>query len=245
MPDELQWFFQVLQNTAAIQPNSAAQLLGKVAGNLPLPPRGIILPGCSRQRGGSWKRLWGQDQAGSALSQWHTPSQAFPSDIPAWLLLKQQGSFAWGSSFALEWGESSSGCVLWQCSAANAELGTANYSQKPEINPSCFFEYEPWLRQPHRQEFCHIIVKNNTGSSILHFTAMFDLHVTLGQSSLRGKGKGRKNGGRWDITAEFICRGRGVGPTGLWDYWLPGKCRAQGRTVFSWQSTPPAQMVGF
>lgn len=67
--------------------------------------------------------------------------------------------------------------------------------------------------------------------------------MILGQSSLRGfsgKGEGRESGGRWEITAEFICQGREVGPTGLWDYWLPGICSAQGRTVFSWQSTPPA-----
>lgn len=129
----------------------------------------------------------------------------------------------------------SSGCVLWQSwhwSGADAELGTANYSQKPSMNPSCFFECEAWLRQPHGQEFCHITGKNKTWSDILHFTAMFDLQMILGQSSLRGfSGKGGRKRKWWEMGDNcriYLQRQRGwthrtLGLLAAWNMQCPRK----------------------
>lgn len=97
-----------------------------------------------------------------------------------------------------------------------------------------------------------MIGKNKTRSNIFHLTAVFDLHMILGQSSLRGfseRGERRENGQRWEITAEFICKAERLDPpdlgiTGCLEYAVPkeGQCFPDKALLLP---TPPAQMVGF
>lgn len=85
--------------------SSAAEhrLCRKVAGNLPLPPGALSCQDAAGREEGAGKGC-GARAGWECLIPVPHSRPGFPSGIPAWLLLRQQGSSARGSGFALEWG---------------------------------------------------------------------------------------------------------------------------------------------
>lgn len=103
---ELQWFFQMGENTACKEnlteafpscpvTRCPAQAMECTAGAV---QEEVAAPlhHCAMQV--TWKRLQSQEplEGWSGLSQWHTPGQALPSDMHSCLLLRQPGALPVG-----------------------------------------------------------------------------------------------------------------------------------------------------
>lgn len=96
------------------------RLCTEVAGNLFLPPRLLVLPGCCGQGWGELAKAVGPEPGWKCLIPVSHPKPAFPFRSSCLALAGGAASSAWGLSFALELGESTSASSELRCVCGTA-----------------------------------------------------------------------------------------------------------------------------